>query len=81
MVHSAIDYTYSAGTAAVTISNAAAKAWVELLRGINCSIKWVDVEYKGFRTTGTIIFWQAWFISCAMKKKIFLHIVHVKTSE
>lgn len=77
MVHSAIDY--SVGAAAVAISKAAVKAWVELLRGINYRIKWVG--YEGVRTTRTIIFWKGWFIPCAMKKNRFLQIVHVKTSE
>lgn len=67
MVHSAIDYIYSVGAAAVAISKAAVKAWVELLRGINYYIKWAG--YEGVRTTRTIIFWKGWFIPCAMKKK------------
>lgn len=81
MVHSATDYTYSAGAAVVAISKAAVKAWGELLKEFNYCIKWVDVWYEGARTTRTIIFWQGWFIPCAMEKNRFLQIVHVKTLE
>lgn len=67
MVHPAIDYTYRAGAAAVAISKASVKAWVELLRAYNYCIRWVDVWYEGATTTRTIIFWQCWFIPCGKK--------------
>lgn len=57
--------------------NIAMQFWANLLGRTRYCRKWIDVWCERPRT---IIFWQGWFIPCALKKNC-PQIVHVKTSE